>query len=183
LTWPRITFHPIPFLSVLLPTAQAIADKAERAATPQICSSTSSTMTKTKIIDFHELKAAMKALGFDLPKSEILTTLKKYSVLAAASTAPNAMGAAGAMKKAQTHPTHLWLSLAAFRVIMSQHILTRDPSDQILHAFELFDEGAKGKITLQDLRREARELGVALDEEELVAMIEEFDLDGGWRDQ
>jgi len=61
---------------------------------------------------------------------------------------------------------------------MSQRILARDPRDEILRAFELFDEGAKGKITLQDLRRVARELGEGLEEEELVAMIEEFDLDG-----
>jgi centrin-3 len=42
----------------------------------------------------------------------------------------------------------------------------------------LFDEGGKGKITLQDLRRVARELGEGLQEDELVAMIEEFDMDG-----
>jgi len=33
-------------------------------------------------------------------------------------------------------------------------------------------------ITLDDLRRVARELGEALEEDELVAMIEEFDLEG-----
>ena len=32
-------------------------------------------------------------------------------------------------------------------------------------------------ISLEDLRRVARELGEGLDEEELVAMIEEFDLE------
>lgn len=33
-------------------------------------------------------------------------------------------------------------------------------------------------ITLDDLRRVARELGEGLEEEELAAMIEEFDLEG-----
>lgn len=61
---------------------------------------------------------------------------------------------------------------------MAARILARDPRDEILRAFELFDEGGKGKISLDDLRRVARELGEGLQEEELVAMIEEFDLDG-----
>lgn len=61
---------------------------------------------------------------------------------------------------------------------MSKKILDRDPREEILRAFDLFDEGGKGKINLQDLRRVARELGEGLEEEELMAMIEEFDMDG-----
>ena len=60
---------------------------------------------------------------------------------------------------------------------MTQRILARDPREEILRAFELFDEGGKGKINLNDLRRVARELGEGLEEEELAAMIEEFDMD------
>ena len=54
----------------------------------------------------------------------------------------------------------------------------RDPRDEILRAFDLFDQDQKGTIDLADLRRVARELGEGLSDEELVAMIEEFDLDG-----
>jgi centrin-3 len=61
---------------------------------------------------------------------------------------------------------------------MAQRILSRDPTEEIIRAFELFDEGGKGRITIQDLRRVARELGEGLQEDELVAMIEEFDMDG-----
>ena len=61
---------------------------------------------------------------------------------------------------------------------MAERILERDPADEIMRAFELFDEGGKGKINLQDLRRVARELGEGLEEEELAAMIDEFDMDG-----
>ena len=42
----------------------------------------------------------------------------------------------------------------------------------------MFDTDDKGMISLEDLRRVARELGEGLEEEELMAMIEEFDLEG-----
>jgi len=56
--------------------------------------------------------------------------------------------------------------------------LAQDPREEILRAFDLFDKGKKGKIDFNDLKRVARELGEGLEEEELMAMIEEFDLDG-----
>ena len=62
--------------------------------------------------------------------------------------------------------------------MLAQRILTRNPEEEIQRAFDLFDEGGKGKITLQDLTRVARELGEGLSHDELVAMIEEFDMDG-----
>lgn len=61
---------------------------------------------------------------------------------------------------------------------MAARILARDPREEILRAFDLFDEGKKGVIRLDDLERVARELGENLQPDELRAMIEEFDLDG-----
>ena len=109
----------------------------------------------------------MRALGFDLPKAEIVSILQTHGVPTDGAQSANA-----------THPTRLLLPLAQFQAIMASRILQRDPREEILRAFELFDEGGKGKIDLQDLRRVARELGEGLGEEELTAMIEEFDLDG-----
>jgi len=62
--------------------------------------------------------------------------------------------------------------------IAAQRIIARDPREEILRAFELFDQEGKGRIELNDLRRVARELGEGLQEEELQAMIEEFDVRG-----
>jgi centrin-3 len=110
----------------------------------------------------------MKALGFDIPKSEILSILQTHgSSSQPPSNNPNAL-----------HQPRLLIDFAHFQTVMTQKILARDPREEILRAFDLFDEGGKGKINLNDLRRVARELGEGLEEEELMAMIEEFDLDG-----
>ncbi|MCJ1404704.1 Calcium-binding component of the spindle pole body (SPB) half-bridge [Xylographa trunciseda] len=134
-------------------------------------------LDKDKRIDYHELKVAMKALGFDVPKPELVAILREHGIPAQphGQPHPSTTTTTGA---AAPHPTRLLLPLPAFQHLLAQRILARDPRDEILRAFDLFDEGGKGKIDLADLRRVARELGEGLGEEELAAMIDEFDLDG-----
>ncbi|EON66831.1 hypothetical protein W97_06233 [Coniosporium apollinis CBS 100218] len=166
-------------------------------------------LDKDGFVDYHELKVAMKALGFELPKGEILAILQTHGyvcphhALFLASDVrkgtlgkmgqrwsrvtddvpANAVNAANKSKAPQqpptfTGPSRLLLSHAAFQSIMAARIQARDPAEEILRAFTLFDVDNKGKISLADLKRVARELGEGLQEEELVAMIEEFDMDG-----
>ncbi|KAL4976622.1 P-loop containing nucleoside triphosphate hydrolase protein [Aspergillus desertorum] len=141
-------------------------------------------LDRDRHLDYHELRVAFRALGFTLPKQELISLLTTYGV-----PRPQVQQQAAAQQSQQQpkaapttnpqHPSNLLMPLSAFQAVTAVKILERDPRDEILRAFELFDEGGKGYIDLEDLRRVARELGeTGLEEEELRAMIEEFDLEG-----
>ncbi|CAI9170854.1 unnamed protein product [Rangifer tarandus platyrhynchus] len=110
---------------------------------------------KDEAIDYHELKVAMRALGFDVKKADVLKILKDYDREATGK-----------------------ITFEDFNEVVTDWILERDPHEEILKAFKLFDDDDSGKISLRNLRRVARELGENMSDEELRAMIEEFDKDG-----
>lgn len=155
-------------------------------------------LDRDRHLDYHELRVALRALGFTLPRNELIQLLTTYGVprpqvqQSSSSNANNPASqqqpgttstanpsTAAASSGSSAHPSSLLLPLSAFQTITAHKILERDPREEILRAFELFDEGQKGYIDLEDLRRVARELGeTGLEEDELRAMIEEFDLEG-----
>ncbi|CAG8217734.1 unnamed protein product [Penicillium olsonii] len=137
-------------------------------------------LDRDRHLDYHELRVAFRALGFTLSKQELISLLTTYGVPRPQVQQANGAPASnkGPVSNPQ-HPSNLLMPLSSFQAVTALKILERDPRDEILRAFELFDEGAKGYIDLEDLRRVARELGeTGLEEEELRAMIEEFDLEG-----
>ncbi|KAI8503147.1 centrin-3 [Branchiostoma floridae] len=110
---------------------------------------------KDHAIDYHELKVAMRALGFDVKKADVLKILRDYDREATGK-----------------------ISYEDFSEVMTDMMLDRDPREEVMKAFRLFDDDDSGKISLRNLRRVARELGENMTDEELRAMIDEFDKDG-----
>mmetsp|Transcript_52948 Transcript_52948/g.64880 ORF Transcript_52948/g.64880 Transcript_52948/m.64880 type:complete len:178 (+) Transcript_52948:66-599(+) len=109
---------------------------------------------KTGMIDYHELRVAMRALGFETKKQEIKKIQQEYD-------RENKGG----------------INYNDFLEIMTTKILNRDPDEEIYKAFQLFDDDQTGKISIKNLKRVARELGENLNDNELQAMIDEFDKD------
>ena len=105
-------------------------------------------------IDAKDLKVAMRALGFELPREEIREMIAKVST----SQVPS-------------------IDFNQFMEMMGQKILERDPYAEILKAFELFDKDHNQKISLKDLKAATIELGENLTDDELREMIREADRD------
>lgn len=70
------------------------------------------------------------------------------------------------------------IEFSDFMELMTGKISERDPREEILKAFRLFDDDTTGKISLKNLKRVARELGETMTDEELQEMIDEADRDG-----
>ncbi|CAJ1427808.1 unnamed protein product [Effrenium voratum] len=106
-------------------------------------------------IDSKELKVAMRALGFEPKKEEIQKMISDVD--------DDGSGTIG---------------YEEFLKMMTHKILNRDPKDEILKAFRLFDDDETGKISFKNLKRVAKELGERMTDEELQEMIDEADRDG-----
>lgn len=106
-------------------------------------------------IDSKELKVAMRALGFEPKKEEIRKMLSDVD----------------------KEGTGL-VSYEAFLHLMASKMADRDSKEEVLKAFRLFDDDETGKISFNNLRRVANELGENMTDEELQEMIDEADRDG-----
>ena len=106
-------------------------------------------------IDAKELKVAMRALGFEPKKEEI----KK--MIADLDTEGNGV-----------------IDYNDFLDLMTVKMAERDPMEEMMKAFRLFDEDDTGKISFKNLKRVAKELGENMSDEEIQEMIDEADRDG-----
>ena len=106
-------------------------------------------------IDAKELKVAMRALGFEPRKEEVRKMIADID-----------RDGSGT------------IDFPEFLEMMSSKMAERDPREEIMKAFRLFDDDETGKISFKNLKRVAKELGENMTDEELMEMIEEADRDG-----
>ena len=109
---------------------------------------------KSNTIDYQELKVALKALGFQVKKPEVMAIMKEYD------KEGNGL-----------------ISYDDFIEVCVAKTAERDPMEEIHYAFTLFDEDNSGKISLKNMKKIAKELGETLSDDDLRAMIDEFDKD------
>ena len=105
-------------------------------------------------IDAKELKVAMRALGLDAKKDEIRRMINDID--------KDGSGT---------------IDFNEFLGMMTAKMSERDPMEEIIKAFRLFDDDETGKISFRNLKRVAKELGENMTDEELAEMIE-ADRDG-----
>lgn len=65
-----------------------------------------------------------------------------------------------------------------FLILMKSRIGTRDPEQELLDAFKVFDTDNSGAIDRKELKRLMKKLGQALTEAEIDAMMNEVDENG-----
>jgi centrin-3 len=99
----------------------------------------------------------MRALGFNISKQQVVALVREID--------PS---------------NHGMVSFDTYLEIMTDVASRRDPQEEMKKAFTLF-AGEKGLISVQDLKRVCKQLGEKMSEEELGAMVAEFDRwVGGW---
>ena len=112
-------------------------------------------MEKTGKIDYHELKLTFKAFGFKVTKEEMKSIKERLD----------------------SKDTNR-ITFDEFMDLMSEKFAERNPKDEALMAFDLFDEDKKGKINMKNLKKAVKEINENLSDSELKAIMDEFDTDG-----
>merc|ERR1712028_143958 len=106
-------------------------------------------------IDSKELKVAMRALGFEPKREEIKKLISEVD--------KDGSGV---------------IDFPEFLDMMTAKMAERDPKEEMMKAFRLFDDDESGKISFKNLKRVAKELGENMTDDEIAEMIEEADRDG-----
>ncbi|KAK2964147.1 putative Cell division control protein 31 [Blattamonas nauphoetae] len=103
-------------------------------------------------LTYYQLKVAIRSLGVRIKKAEVIDLMQQFG-------------------------SENQVDYDAFVSIMTYKFSQRDPNEEIDKAFILFVEEGKGVITARQLRKIAREIGETINDNELQAMIDEFDKD------
>jgi centrin-3 len=110
-------------------------------------------------IDMHAFDVALKAMGFTKLSSDDASLLVE-----------NVLETNG--KSFDGRVTY-----NTFLEIVKQLTAKRDPVDHLMKAFNLFDSDGTGKISTSNIENVAKKLGEKLSQNEIEAMVDEFDRD------
>ena len=109
---------------------------------------------KSGTIDRHELRVALKAMGFDIPKQAVQEMMDEYD--------PEGKG----------------LTKDAFTRAIASKMSKRNPNDEIKKSFTLFDANQDRRIDFKDLSAACRQAGLNIDPKTIQEMITEFASEG-----
>ncbi|CAN8063092.1 unnamed protein product [Agarophyton chilense] len=107
------------------------------------------------VVEKRQLRVMMRSLGYE-PRKDQLARL---------------IVACGISQRATQ------IKYEEFHTLMEKMINERDIQEEMMHAFSLFDTDESGKITFENLREVADQLGERMTDEELREMIREADMD------
>ena len=106
-------------------------------------------------LDARELKAAVRAMGFDVKKEQVRKMMLEVG-----------------------KETNQLVTFNDFTEMLRPRMHEKGSREEVMKIFQLFDDNHSGKITVRDLKRVAAEIGETVAEEELRDMLAEADRDG-----
>ena len=107
------------------------------------------------VIDARELKAAMRALGYEVTNAACREMFREVD------------------KDPETS-----LNFDEFCKIMAPRLKKADERDEVMKVFQIFDSDNQGFITIRELKRMAEDCGEMLSDQEMQEMIAEADKTG-----
>ncbi|KAI0022795.1 hypothetical protein F4780DRAFT_777260 [Xylariomycetidae sp. FL0641] len=136
-------------------------------------------MNKDDALDFSEFRYALQALGFggSMSRAELIASFKSAARARPGWTPLPAV--AGQPAPAPTPGVvDLRLGREGFQAVAARYVASRDPREELLKTFALFDRAGAGLVTADDLRAVVKELGEDVPDPELRSMVEQFDVEG-----
>ncbi|PHH91051.1 hypothetical protein CDD83_1842 [Cordyceps sp. RAO-2017] len=126
-------------------------------------------MKKKGWLNSYEFKHSLAALGFDLPKPDYFRELQTYG-----SVPPD-------WRDPHNCPVNrLYIYLDQFRLCAAKLMANRDPREEAIKVFNMFDYDQDGIISFDDMRHLAQDIKEerAMTDDEIQSMIEHLDHDG-----
>mmetsp|Transcript_7909 Transcript_7909/g.15393 ORF Transcript_7909/g.15393 Transcript_7909/m.15393 type:complete len:171 (-) Transcript_7909:227-739(-) len=109
---------------------------------------------RTGYVTPRQLKVALRALGFEVKKADVMELLKKHG-----------------------EGESDFLDFNAFRMLVSDKLQERTQLDEYRRAFQLFDVFGSGAIDAKNLKKVVKNLNLEIQDTDIQEMIREFDLD------